>query len=269
MAHEFDFVICDMERRKGDIIKMIKVDHLKQSVYDEHEQNKKTILNDITTQFEQGEFVGLIGASGSGKSTFLRSIALQLKWDAGDLLWEDKKVISGGGKAARKYRSQAAYLEQNPSLNKDKTALKNVLIGQVGQTSWLRRLTGMIRSDDYMGAMDELEKFGLLDKAHLKAGVLSGGELQRVAICRALVHGATFLAADEPVLGLDPKTAEKVILTLKKLCEEQNKTIVTALPLDLAERYCHRVIGMSEGTIILDVAGRRLTAQEKRSVHLL
>lgn len=259
----------ELERRKGDNTEMIKVTHLKQSVYDEHEQNKKTILNDITTQFEQGEFVGLIGASGSGKSTFLRSIALQLKWDAGDLQWDAKKVISGGGKASRKYRSQAAYLEQNPSLNKDKTALKNVLIGQAGQTSWLRRLTGMIRSDDYMGAMDELEKFGLLDKAHLKAGVLSGGELQRVAICRALVHGATFMAADEPVLGLDPKTAEKVILTLKKLCEEQNKIIVTALPIDLAQRYCHRLIGIADGTITFDVAGRRLTAEEKRSVHLL
>ncbi|MNJ40910.1 Phosphate-import ATP-binding protein PhnC [compost metagenome] len=160
-------------------------------------------------------------------------------------------------------------MEQNPSLNTDKTALKNVLIGQAGQTSWLRRLTGMVRSDDYMGAMDELEKFGLLDKAHLKAGVLSGGERQRVAICRALVHGANFMSADEPVVGLDPQTAEKVILTLKRLCEEQNKTIVTALPIELAERYCHRLLGIADGNLVFDVTGRRLTAQEKRSIHLL
>lgn len=245
---------------------MIKVSHLKKSVRDEQ---TKVILHDITTQFESGEFVGVVGASGSGKSTLLRCLALYDKWDHGDCTWDDKKVISGGGKASRKYRSQSAYLEQNPSLNTDKTALKNVLIGQAGQTSWIRRLTGMVRSDDYMGAMDELEKFGLLDKAHLKAGVLSGGERQRVAICRALVHGANFMAADEPVIGLDPQTAEKVILTLKKLCEEQNKTIVTALPLELAERYCHRILGIADGTIVLDVTGRRLTAQEKRSIHLL
>lgn len=246
---------------------MIKVSHLKKSVQDE--QTKKVIIHDFSTQLETGQFVGLVGASGSGKSTLLRCLALHDKWDNGDYVWDDKKVISGGGKASRKYRSQSAYLEQNPSLNTDKTALKNVLIGQAGQTSWLRRITGMVRSDDYMGAMDELEKFGLLDKAQLKAGVLSGGERQRVAICRALVHGANFLSADEPVLGLDPQTAEKVILTLKKLCEEQNKIIVTALPIELAERYCHRLLGIADGNLVFDVTGRRLTAQEKRSIHLL
>ncbi|MEF2967233.1 ATP-binding cassette domain-containing protein [Paenibacillus sp. M1] len=244
---------------------MIKVDHLTKMV----DGNKKEALRGISVQFEPGEMIGVVGPSGSGKSLLLRCLALREKWSAGEYTWEDKMVIRGGGKGSQKYRSQCAYLEQNPSLYPDKTALKNVLIGQAGQTSALRRVTGMVRSDDYMGAMDELEKFGLLDKAHVKAGKLSGGERQRVAICRALVHGANFIAADEPVVGLDPHSAERVLNTLRSLCAEQGKTVVAALPIELAERYCTRIWGLEEGKLKLDVTGRRLTAAEKRSVDLV
>ncbi len=244
---------------------MIKVSHLKKSV----DGNKKEVLRGISAGFEQGEMIGVVGPSGSGKSTLLRCLALRESWNSGDYLWDDKQIIKGGGKGSHKYRSKSAYLEQNPTLYPDKTALKNVLIGQAGQTSWLRRVTGMVRSDDYMGAMDELEKFGLLDKAHIKAGKLSGGERQRVAICRALVHGADFIAADEPVVGLDPHSAERVLNTLRILCSEQGKTVVAALPMELAERYCTRIWGLYEGELKLDVSGRRLTTAEKRSVDLV
>lgn len=244
---------------------MIRVNHLQKSV----DGNKKKVLRDITVQFGAGEMIGVVGASGSGKSMLLRCLALRERWNRGDYTWNGDKVIEGGGRGSQKYRSQCAYLEQNPSLYPEKTALKNVLIGQAGQTPLLRRLTGMVRSDDYMGAMDELEKYGLLDKAHVKAGKLSGGERQRVAICRALVHGANFLAVDEPVIGLDPRTAERVLETLKELCTQQNKIVITALPLELAERYCTRIWGLSEGEIKLDVSGRRLSMEEKRLIDLV
>ncbi|MFD3257433.1 phosphonate ABC transporter ATP-binding protein [Paenibacillus lentus] len=243
---------------------MIKVNNLKKSV----EGNTKEVLHGISAEFEAGEMIGVVGPSGSGKSILLQCLALRENWNDGDYTWDDKTIIRGGGKGARKYRSKCAYLEQNPTLNPEKTALKNVLIGQAGQTSFLRRLTGMVRSDDYMGAMDELEKFGLLDKAHLKAGNLSGGERQRVAICRALVHGAGFIAADEPVIGLDPHSADKVMATLKKLCTEQGTTVVAALPVELAERFCTRIWGIYDGELKLDVKGRRLTGEEKRQIDL-
>ncbi|MMZ65021.1 Phosphate-import ATP-binding protein PhnC [compost metagenome] len=127
----------------------------------------------------------------------------------------------------------------------------------------------MVRSDDYMGAMDELERFGLIDKAHIKAGNLSGGERQRVAICRALVHGASFLAADEPVIGLDPHSAERVLKTLQGLCTDHNKTVVTALPIELAEKYCTRIWGIYDGQVKIDVSARRLTTEEKRAIDLI
>ncbi|MNO12410.1 Glutamine transport ATP-binding protein GlnQ [compost metagenome] len=244
---------------------MITVSHLHKSV----DGNKKKILKGIDVQFQKGEMIGVVGPSGSGKSTLLRCLALRDKWDQGDYAWEGAKVIQGRGRGSQKYRSKCAYLEQNPSFYPDKTALKNVLIGQAGQTPWLRRITGMVRSDDYMGAMDELERFGLIDKAHVKAGNLSGGERQRVAICRALVHGAGFLATDEPVIGLDPHSADKVMKTLQGLCDNESKTVIAALPIELAEKYCNRIWGIYDGQLKVDVTGRRLTLDEKRAVDLI
>lgn len=225
---------------------------------------EKAILSGISVQFGQGEMIGIIGESGSGKSTLLRCLALRTRWTSGSYMMNGETLVSDGGRAPLKYKSKFAYLEQSPQLLPGKTAHKNVLVGAVGQTPWWRRMTGMVRTDDYMGAMDELEKFGLLDKAKVPAGKLSGGEKQRVAICTALVHGADFLAADEPVVGLDPHSAEHVLKTLKTICETQDKTVVAVLPIELAERWCTRLWGLKGGELVFDVNGRRLTAAEKK-----
>ncbi|GGA25180.1 phosphonate ABC transporter ATP-binding protein [Paenibacillus physcomitrellae] len=226
----------------------------------------KTILDHISMEFGEGEMIGIVGPSGSGKSTLLRCLALRTRWNEGTYTSQGESLISESGRASMKNKSQFAYLEQNPQLNPNKTAHKNVLIGQAGQTPWWRRLTGAVRSDDYMGAMDELERFGLLDKAKVPAGKLSGGEKQRIAICMALVHGASVITADEPVVGLDPHSADRVLQTLKSICQEQGKTVIAALPIELAERWCTRIWGVAEGKLVLDVAGRRLTSSEKKLI---
>lgn len=87
-----------------------------------------------------------------------------------------------------------------------------------------------------------------------------------MAIARALVHGAKVILADEPVTGLDPKTAENVLETLRKLCKETGLTVLTVLPIELAERYASRLWVLEDGRIKHDVKGRRLTSQER--LHL-
>lgn len=241
---------------------MITVEHLAKAVG----EDKVPVLQDIGFQLEPGELVVLLGASGSGKSTLLRCLALKEKWDRGNFRVDGVDIKGNIFAGRRKIRREWAYLEQNAELNPNRTALKNVLIGQSSQTPLWRMVTGMVRSDDYMGAMDELDLLGLLDKAKMKTSQLSGGERQRIAIARALVHGAKVILADEPVTGLDPRTAEGVMETLRNLCKEKGLTVITVLPLELAERYATRLWVLEDGRIKHDVKGRRLTSQERANL---
>ncbi|GMK38766.1 phosphonates import ATP-binding protein PhnC [Paenibacillus sp. CCS19] len=241
---------------------MIRVSHLTRQI-----PGGPKVLDDISFEIEPGEFVALKGGSGSGKTTLLRCLALREAWTKGSYEFDGKDVLSNPLTGKFKVRREAAYLEESPILYKTKSALRNVIIGSVNQTPFWRRWTGAVRSDDYMGAMDTIEKLGLLDKAKLKADKLSGGEKQRIAIARALVHGAKVILADEPVTGLDPHSADQVLSDLKKLCKEQGLIVIASLHQgDYAERFADRTFGLSGGKLMFDVKGRRLTEHEKRQL---
>lgn len=222
------------------------------------------VLNDISFDAYEGDFIAVKGSSGSGKSMLLKCLALQEKWSAGTLIWNGKDVTKESWLGKQKVKEQIAYLEEKPYLYPEKTGLKNVIIGSISQTPAWRRWSGMVRNDDYMGAMDLIEKRGLLDKAHMKAKHLSGGERQRMAIARALVHGAKVVVADEPVSGLDPHAADAVLGELKALCKNEGIIVIAVLHQgDWAERYADRILGLNKGNLVLDVYGRRLTEREK------
>ncbi|WP_373230974.1 phosphonate ABC transporter ATP-binding protein [Cohnella sp.] len=228
----------------------------------------KTILNHVNARLEPGVFIAVVGASGSGKSALLKALALKEIWTSGEYKVDGKDLIQAGFLAKMRYRRQVAFLEQKPILYEKKSALKNVLIGAAEQTPLWRRITGNIRSDDYMGGMDMLEHVGLLDKAKQPVEKMSGGERQRIAIARSLVHGAKLVLADEPVSGLDPHSSEEMMQTLKKLCHEKGTTIVAALHrVELAEKFADEIWGMQEGQLVLNVRGRRLTAAEKLRIN--
>jgi phosphonate transport system ATP-binding protein len=227
----------------------------------------KTILNHINARLEPGTFIAVVGASGSGKSALLKALALKEVWSSGEYKVDGKDLMEAGILAKMKFRRQVAFLEQKPLLFEKKSALKNVLIGAAEQTPIWRRVTGIVRSDDHMGAMDMLEAVGLMDLAKQPVEKMSGGERQRIAIARSLVHGAKLVLADEPVSGLDPHSAEEMMRTLKKLCHEKGTTIVAALHrTELAEKFADEIWGMQDGRLVINVKGRRLTAAEK--LHL-
>jgi len=152
-------------------------------------------------------------------------------------------------------------------LNPNRTALKTVLGGMFFRMPAWRRAIGRAGTDEHVIGMDFLEKVGLLDKAHEKVENLSGGERQRVAVARALVQGAKLIVIDEPVSGLEPKAAERLVQDLQSLCAKKAATVVCSLhQAELAERYASRIWGLAQGKLVLDIPARRLTQREKMSV---
>lgn len=222
------------------------------------------VLHRVSFQADEGELIALVGASGSGKSTFFRCLMLKEKWDEGQYIYEGKDITQSSLFEKLKLRNEWMLLEENPSLNPRRSALKNVLSALLFKKSWWRFLTNTVSEDDHMEAMDWLDRVGLLDKAHEPVEKLSGGEKQRVAVCRALIKGARVIFADEPVSGLDPDSAAKVIEDLKTLCVK-NKVVVFVIlhQVELAEKYASRIWGLSGGKLVVDIAGRRLTQREK------
>ncbi|NOU68541.1 ATP-binding cassette domain-containing protein [Paenibacillus sp. LMG 31461] len=224
------------------------------------------VLSQISFQVDAGEFIAVIGSSGSGKTTLLRCISHQEKWTSGQLIYNSIDITKPGPWDRFKLGKDFAYLEEKPFLNRNKSAVKNVLMGRVYQAP-LRMVTGLSSRNEKIDSMDFLEKVGLLDKGEKKVGQLSGGEQQRVAIAKALILGPKVLVADEPVSGLDPKSTEYILQDLKSLCKERNMSVIATLhKIELAERFATRIWGVSEGRIVLDIPARPLTLNEKMLV---
>ncbi len=225
------------------------------------------ILSRVSFQADKGELIALVGGSGSGKTTLLKCIALRDKWTEGQLIYDGKDLTTPKWTDSIRLRKEWVYLDEKPTMNKNLTALRVVLGGRFFHTPIWRKLTATVSTDEHILGMDYLEKVGLLDKAHEKVGKLSGGEVQRVAIARALVQGAKVIMADEPIKGLDPKSADRVMEDFKALCKKTELVAICSMQnLDLAERFATRIWGLSNGRIVLDIPARRLTQYEKNLI---
>lgn len=228
------------------------------------------VLSGLSFQADQGEFIAILGASGSGKTTLLRMLALKEKWDKGQYIFQGEDILAYNVWEQFKIKQNWAYLPEKPVLREQRSAVKNVLGAMIFRIPLWRRLIGKATLDQHILASEYLQKVGLLDKTEQKVERLSGGEKQRVALARALVQGAKVIFADEPVTGLEPQSAERVMQDFRKICEEDDVLILCCLhDVKLAEKYATRIWGLAEGKVLVDAKGRRLTLQEKRMINLM
>jgi phosphonate transport system ATP-binding protein len=242
---------------------MIKVHNLTKSYEDQ------TVLRDISFEAGAGEMIAFIGESGSGKSTLLKCLALKEKWDKGTLAYNGQNVRTFNPVSRFRFRKDWAYLPPSSSLDLNQTAIKNVLKANFYQTSLWRKIIGKASEDEYLYAMDYLEKLGLLDLAFRKVNTMSGGEKQRVTIAKAIVHGAKVIVADDPVAGLDPHSAEAILKDFRLLCDSKHITVLFTVPqIDWVQKYATRIIGIAGGSLQYDISGRRLTSVEKQQIGL-
>jgi phosphonate transport system ATP-binding protein len=210
-------------------------------------------LNKIKLKIHQGEFVVIVGLSGAGKSTMLRSINRLHEISEGSITIDGKSITSASGTELRRIRRDIGMIFQNFNLVKRSTVLRNVLSGRVGYHSTLRTLLGMFPKEDVELSLKALERVNIREKAYVRADQLSGGQQQRVSIARALAQEAKIILADEPVASLDPLTTRQVMDDLKRINQELGITTVVNLHfIDLAREYATRIIGLRAGQVVFD-----------------
>lgn len=210
-------------------------------------------LNNINVKIYQGDFVVIVGLSGAGKSTFLRSINRLHDISTGEIIIDGKSITTAKGNELYKMRRDIGMIFQNFNLVKRSSVIRNVLSGRVGYHSTLRMMLGLFPNEDKELAWQALKRVHLSDKAFSRADELSGGQQQRVSIARALAQEPKIILADEPVASLDPITTKQVMDDLKRINEELGITMVVNLhSIDLARQYATRIIGLQSGELVFD-----------------
>lgn len=222
--------------------------------------NGKELLKNINFSVAPGEFVGILGASGAGKSLSMRCIVGLMQPTEGSVEFEyddhkgDRRVVEVGKLSARELRRarrQMGVIFQGSNLVKRLTALENVMIGRLGFISPVRSWLYGFTDTEAKEAYETLKKVKMQDYAGRRVGNLSGGEQQRVAIARAMFQKPSVYLADEPVSSLDPKNARKIMKLLKPLSEDKPVIGVFHQP-QLTAEFCTRVIAIKAGAIVYD-----------------
>ncbi|MFZ4451168.1 phosphonate ABC transporter ATP-binding protein [Salibacterium aidingense] len=210
-------------------------------------------LNNVDIRIEDGEFVVVVGLSGAGKSTFLRSINRLHEVSEGEILIDGQSITNARGSGLYRIRRDIGMIFQNFNLVRRSSVMRNVLSGRVGYHSTLRMILGLFPKEDRDIAMQSLERVNLKEKAYMRADELSGGQQQRVSIARALAQEAKLILADEPVASLDPMTTKQVMDDLARINRELNMTMIVNLHfIDVARKYATRIIGLREGEVVFD-----------------
>lgn len=222
--------------------------------------NGTQALRDVNLTIYEGEFIAIIGPSGSGKSTLLRSINRLVTPTSGTLNVKDIEVLTASKQELRNVRSRIGMIFQNYNLVHRSSVLENVLHGRLGQMSTFKGFMGLYSEKDKRHAIRLLEDIGLGEKVYARADALSGGQMQRVGICRALSQNPDLMLADEPIASLDPKASKDVMDTLKRVNEAQGITTIANLhQVDVAKHYATRIIALKHGRIVFDDSPDKLS----------
>ena len=197
----------------------IEVSNLHKSYYD-GEGYKLHILKGLNFEIISGSTAAIVGASGTGKSTFMHTLGTLESIDHGNLYLDEKDLTSFTRNQAAKFRNESiGFIFQFHQLLNDFNALENVMIPGLIQHGGT---TGIIKKN----AINLLEKVGLAERAFHKPSQLSGGEQQRVAIARALINKPRIVLADEPTGNLDEETGVQVMDILLRLNREHKTTFI-------------------------------------------
>ena len=234
---------------------MLQLQHISK-VY--HTANQEFhALKDISIRFRENEFVSILGQSGSGKTTLLNIIGGLDQYTSGDLLIQGKSTKQFKDRDWDSYRNHTiGFVFQSYNLIGHQTALSNVEIAMT--------LSGVSKAERKKRAIEALERVGLKDHLYKKPNQMSGGQMQRIAIARALVNNPKVVLADEPTGALDSETSVQIMELLKDIAKERLVIMVTHNP-ELAQTYSTRIVQVLDGNILSDSNPYEPTEETKQS----
>jgi phosphonate transport system ATP-binding protein len=225
-------------------------------------------VDGVSLAIPRGQFVGVIGRSGAGKSSLLRMINRLAEPTGGRILFDGLDVTALRGRDLRRWRARCAMIFQQFHLVGRLDVLSNVLMGRLSEVPRHRSLFKLWSERERALALAALDEFGMGDFACHRADQLSGGQQQRVAIARAMMQAPDLILADEPVASLDPRNTRIVMDALAEANRRHGITVLCNLhSLDLARGYCDRLVGLADGRLVFDGAPADLTEDVARQLY--
>ena len=204
----------------------------------------ESALTGIDLEIARGEFVFLLGASGSGKSSLLRLLLREEKPDSGELFVLGESLKSMPQRQVAKYRRRLGVVFQDFRLLSNKTVYQNV--------AYALQVIGKSRAFIETSVPDVLRLVGLEDKSSSFPAALSGGQQQRVAIARALVNRPELLLADEPTGNLDPDNSREIMGLLSRINLSGTTIVMATHDRGIVDQMQRRVVEIQDGRVIRD-----------------
>ncbi|MBT1427532.1 phosphonate ABC transporter ATP-binding protein [Dickeya dianthicola] len=230
---------------------------------------QKRVLDNLSFDLYAGEMVAVIGRSGAGKSTLLHVMNGTIPASEGQILrypaqqdgepGDTQDILRFSSRQMRQWRSECGMIFQDFCLVPRLDVLTNVLLGRLSRTSTLKSFFKLFSDEDRAHAIGLLQWMNLLPHALQRAENLSGGQMQRVAICRALMQNPKILLADEPVASLDPKNTRRIMDVLRQVSDNGITVVVNLHSVEQVKAYCTRAIGIAQGRILFDGPPSELT----------
>jgi len=215
-------------------------------IYHKNGEQEVRALDKVDLLIEKGDFVAIVGASGSGKSTMMNILGMLDRPTSGDYYMDERKVNSYTDDELARIRNRTiGFVFQKFHLLPKTTAVENVELPLI--YSDRKNIRGL--------GLKALEKVGLKDRLNHTPDELSGGQQQRVAIARALVNEPEIIMADEPTGNLDSSATSEILTIFQKLNSEGKTIIIITHEQDIAEK-ANRVIEIHDGRIIKDYTNK-------------
>lgn len=206
-------------------------------------QQKTLILSDVSFLVNKGEFVYIVGKTGSGKSNLLKLMYGDVQASSGEVIVADYDMNKINTKNIQRLRRKLGIVFQDYQLLQDRSVYENL--------KFITKVTGW--KDKHLRderIMEVLEMVGLKTKGHKMPHQLSGGEQQRVCIARALINKPELILADEPTGNLDPESSYDIFYLLKQIAEEGTSVLIATHDFLIINQIPSRVLQISDGKVI-------------------